>query len=161
MASLNRAFKYGGRDELDVYLGGLLAEVIELADWSDAVDALVYVPTYWRHSIGRTFYAPKVVARVVSRLTGIPSAPVLRRVAGGPHQFNVPRSKRAANVRGKFAMICGAGVEGANLCLLDDVSTTGATLDECARILRKAGARAVYGAVIGKVDIETHWMDGR
>lgn len=153
-AGLVRAFKYGGRDELDAFLGDWLAEVIGLAPWADGIDALVCVPTHWRHALGRSYYAPRILARAVSRAAGIPLAPVLRRIAAGPHQLNVPRSERAANIRGKFAMARGAGVEGTALCLIDDVSTTGATANECARILKAAGAATVYAAVIAKVDTE-------
>lgn len=152
LTSLVRAFKYGGRDELDHLLGERLADAIESTAWSDSVDALVCVPTHWSHSIGRRYYAPKVLTRTTSRLTGIPTAPVLRRVAGGPHQLQVPRSQRRINVRGKFDLVPGARVAGARLCLVDDVSTIGATLNECARVLKAAGATAVYGAVIAKVD---------
>lgn len=153
-ASIVRAFKYGGRDELDIYLGELLGEVIELADWFESADAMVYVPTHWRHSIGRKFYAPRVLARATSRVVGIPLVSLLRRTEGGPHQFDVPRTKRSENIRGKFAMRRGAGVQGARICLIDDVSTTGATLNECARILKEAGASAVYGGVIAKVSAD-------
>ncbi len=159
-SKLVRIFKYNGRDELDAHLGALVAEAIELSDWAESAEALVYVPTHWRHSIGRRYYAPKLLANVVSRCTGLPQAPVLRRVAAGPSQLAVPRSERPKNIRGQFGMICGAGVEGARLCLLDDVSTTGATLNECAKVLKRAGATAVYGAVIAKVDTATHWVDG-
>lgn len=157
---LVRVFKYAHRDELGGHLGTLLAEAIDLTDWAASADALVYVPTHWRHSIGRAYYAPKVLARSVARFTGLPQAPVLRRVAAGPSQLAVPRSQRARNIRGQFGVIPGARVRGARLCLLDDVSTTGATLNECARVLKKAGAAAVYGAVLAKVDTATHWVDG-
>lgn len=153
-ASIVRAFKYGGRDELDIYLAELLAEVIGLADWFESADAMVYVPTHWRHAMGRKFYAPRVLARSASRSVGIPLVPLLRRTRGGPHQFDVPRTQRSANIRGKFAMLRGARVQGARICLVDDVSTTGATLNECARTLKQAGAAAVYGAVIAKVNTD-------
>ncbi len=153
-ASIVRAFKYGGRDELDIYLGDLLAEVIELADWFESADALICVPTHWRHSIGRKFYAPQVLARATSRAVGIPLVSLLRRTEAGPHQFDVSRAKRMENIRGKFAMRRRVGVRGARICVIDDVSTTGSTLNECARVLKEAGAVAVYGAVIAKVSAD-------
>ncbi|MEE9293912.1 MAG: double zinc ribbon domain-containing protein [Phycisphaerae bacterium] len=152
LSALVRAFKYGGRDELDRYLAGLLADAITLAPWCEKVDALVYVPTHWTHSLGRRYYAPGILTRITSRLAGIPTAIVLRRVEGGPHQMEVPPSERRKNIRGKFAMIRGASVAGARICLIDDVSTTGATLNECGRMLKEAQADAVYAAVICKVD---------
>jgi len=153
-ARLVRAFKYGGRDQLAELAGRALSEAIVVSAWSGSADALVVVPTHWRHALGRRFYAPALVCGVVSRVTGIPRGQVLRRVAAGPHQFDVPRAQRAANIRGKFALVRGASVAGARLCVIDDVSTTGATLNECARVLKQAGAQAVYGAVVAKVDTE-------
>jgi len=153
-ASIVRAFKYGGRDELDIFLADLLADVIGLADWYESVDAMVYVPTHWRHAFGRKFYAARVLAEATSRAAGIPLVRLLRRTQGGPHQFDVPRTQRLANIRGKFAILRGVRVNGARVCLIDDVSTTGATLNECARTLKKAGAAAVYGAVIAKVNTD-------
>lgn len=144
----------------EVISEAFLSEVIELAPWFESAEALVWVPTHWRHSLGRRFYAPRVIAGAVSRCTGIPLARLLRRIVGGAHQFDVPRSDRPANIRGKFAMMPGAGVQGARVCLIDDVSTTGATLNECARMLKKAGAAAVYGAVIAKVDTNVYLPDG-
>ncbi|NOT01696.1 MAG: ComF family protein [Phycisphaerales bacterium] len=153
-ATLLRAFKYHGRDELDDVFGRILFDALQLADWTGTVDALVIVPTHWRHSLRRAYYAPALLARNLSRRTKIPIAPILRRVTGGPHQFNVPHSERAANIRGKFSTIPGVHIDGATLCLIDDVSTTGATLDECARVLRRTGAAAVFAAVATRVDAD-------
>lgn len=151
-ATLLRAFKYHGRDEIDDVFGGVLVDALQLAEWFGAIDAFVIVSTHWRHSLRRPYYAPTLLARNLSRRTRIPIAPILRRIAGGPHQFNVPHSERAANIRGKFSMVPGVRLNGATLCLVDDVSTTGATLDECARVLRRAGAAAVFAAVAARVD---------
>jgi len=161
MAKLVQAFKYGGRDDLAEVLGRYLADAIGVAEWGETVHAVLCVPTHWRHSLGRRFYAPQMLLRVVSRHTAIPRGPVLRRAQAGPHQFDVPRSQRAANIRGKFAMIAGASVTGARLCVIDDVSTTGATLNECARVLKRAGAAAVFGAVVAKVDTDAQIRDAR
>lgn len=156
MGPLVRAFKFHGRDELDAYLGRLLAEALELAPWRDEVEALVCVPTHWRHAINRGFYAPKALARVVSRRSNIPLLSLLRRVAAGPHQFDVPLNERAANIRGKFAVADGVEMNDATVCLIDDVSTTGSTLNECAKVLKQAGAETVYASVVAKVDAPSH-----
>ncbi len=159
-AKLLKAYKFGAREDLVQSLGALLAEVAELAEWSSRVDALVYVPTHWRHAIGRRYYAAKMLAEVVSRVWGVALIRILRRVAAGEHQFNVPRYKREENVRGKFAMIRGARIDGARICLLDDVTTTGATLNECARVLKTAGAASVDGLVLAKVDDDMEHLSG-
>lgn len=152
ISTLVRVFKYAGHDELDLMCAEAMVATLELAPWLEQVEAFVCVPTHWRHSIRRAFYAPASLTNQLSRMMGIPTAVVLRRVTGGPHQMDLPRSKRAANIKGKFAIARGALVNGARLCLVDDVSTTGATLNECARVLKAAGAEAVYGVVLGKVN---------
>lgn len=152
VANMVRAFKYGHRDELDRSLAELLAEVINLSSWGAEIDALVFVPTHWTHDWNRPHYAPKVLTRALSRAVGVRAVEVMRRTSGGPHQLDVPRAKRLENIKGKFAMIPGADVSGGRICLIDDVSTTGATLNECARVLKSAGASKVQAAVIAKVD---------
>ncbi len=152
ISTLVRVFKYGGRDELDLMCADAMVGALELAPWWDRIEALVCVPTHWRHSVTRPFYAPRALTKNLSRRTGIPMATVLRRVVGGPHQMDLPRSQRAANIKGKFAMAGGASVTGASLCMVDDVSTTGATLNECAKVLKAAGAAVVFGVVLGKVN---------
>jgi predicted amidophosphoribosyltransferase len=77
---------------------------------------------------------------------------VLRRVRGGPHQIGLSHSQRVENVRGAFAMARGVTLRGARLLLVDDVMTTGATLNECAKVLRRGGAAEVYAAVVLTVD---------
>ncbi len=152
---LVRKLKYCGRDEIDLFVAARLAESMRLSAWFERIDALVYVPTHWTHSLGRRYYAPRVLTNALSRETGLPIAQVLRRASGGPHQLNVTRSRRRDNVRGKFGVIAGTVIDGARLCLIDDVSTVGATINECARTLKRAGAAVVYGAVIAKVNTES------
>ena len=160
LSGLIRAFKYGGCDDLDLSLSKMLAEAMTLAPWFGTIDALLCVPTHWTHSLGRSYYAPRILSCGASRITGIPRATILRRLEGGPHQMEVPPAKRRQNIRGKFAMMRGASVSGARICLIDDVSTTGATLNECGRILKKSGAAAVFGAVICKVDAKPEELTG-
>ena len=149
-------FKFRGRDGLDAVIGGLVAEAVQAAGWFKHVDALVVVPTHWRHDWGRPIYAAGVIGAILRKRTGLRAVRVMRRVAAGPHQYELPREQRAENIRGKFAMIPGGRVRGARLCLVDDVSTTGATLNECAGVLKRAGARRVFAAVFAKVDTMAH-----
>ena len=57
-------------------------------------------------------------------------------------------TQRAENVRGAFALTSSADVDGAILCVIDDVMTSGATLNEVARILKNAGAKCVYNLIL-------------
>jgi len=148
LGALVRAYKYNGRTRLEPLLSGWLAEAIAATPWSSSVEAVVSVPTHWRHGIGRPLHAADPLADRVAKAMALPRPRVLRRVRAGPHQIGLSYSDRAANVRGAFAMRRGVTMNGARLLLLDDVKTTGATLNECARVLRAGGAAEVFAAVV-------------
>jgi predicted amidophosphoribosyltransferase len=133
---------------LDPVLGGWLAEVVGAARWLDRVEAIVAVPTHWQHRLGRPLYAAEALAAGVARHTGLPLVPVLRRVRAGRHQIGLSFSERAENVRGLFTVRRGVTLDDSRLLLIDDVKTTGATVNECAKVLRRAGAAEIYAAVV-------------
>ena len=60
--------------------------------------------------------------------------------------------QRLKNVEGAFAVRYGHGFAGRNICLVDDIKTTGATLNECARTLKQAGAAKVFALVLAVAD---------
>jgi len=142
------AFKYRGRWELDRCLASRLADVARGAPWMPQVEAVVAVPTCWQHRLHRRLHATTLIAPAVAKACGRPLVPLLRRIKGGPHQVGVSEEVRVRNVRGKFRIAPGVTIRGATLCLIDDVLTTGATMNECAKVLRRAGAKAVYGALL-------------
>jgi len=152
LGHLIRGYKFRGREELRPLLGGWLADVVMGAPWFDELEAVVSVPTHWRHRLGRPLYAAHALARFVSRRADLPHVPVLRRVRGGPHQLGLSHSARQENVRGAFRMAPGTTLHEARLLLVDDVKTTGATIHECARVLRRNGAAAVFAAVVVTAD---------
>lgn len=124
-----------------------LAEGVKASSWSDHVEAVVAVPTHWRHRLGRPYYAAEILAERTAALLELPNVGLLRRVRAGPHQIGLSYTQRQDNVRGAFAVIRGGRIDGACVLLVDDVRTTGATLEECARILLKAGCGEVFAAV--------------
>ncbi len=150
LRNLLLAFKYGGRDELDRFLGQRLGRTLAKTSWFDEVQALVAVPTRWHRRLMGRAYVATAIAGQLERTTGLPDLPLLRRVRGGPSQIGLSQTDRIKNVRGAFRPARGAALEDPVLCLVDDVSTTGATLCECARLLKRAGAAKVFAAVICK-----------
>lgn len=148
LGGMLRAYKYHGREELGPLLGNRLTEVVNAAPWRDRIEAVVAVPTHWRRRLHRPFHAADALAAFVARKTDLPRVPLLRRVRAGPHQIGLSTLQRAANVRGAFALENGAALRDARLLLVDDVRTTGATLEECAKVLRRGGAAEVYAAVV-------------
>jgi ComF family protein len=75
----------------------------------------------------------------------------LTRVRATPSQTDLPAAKRHANVRNAFAVRRGVDLRGLVVVLVDDVSTTGATLDACARVLVQSGAREVRALTVARV----------
>lgn len=144
------AFKYAGREDLDAFLGGKLAAALRFTPWFSQIEAITAVPTCWhRHLGGRPYIAPAIARRAAGE-TKLPDLPLLRRVRGGPSQVGLNYAQRVKNVEGAFQVTAGVRMDRAVICLVDDVSTTGATLGECARVLKRAGAVKVYAAVVCK-----------
>lgn len=128
-----------------------MAEAVETAPWRERVEAVVSVPTHWKRRFNRPFHAADALASFVARRVNLPHLAVLRRVRAGPHQIGLSPTDRAANVRGAFAVRKGVTLHDARLLLIDDVRTTGATVEECAKVLRREGAAEVYAAVVLRV----------
>lgn len=142
--ALIHAFKYGRRLQLARVLGHALAACgVPDADW------LVPMPLAPRRLYERGFNQALEIARFVSRRHGIPiAASVCRKVVETPPQASLPWKERARNIRRSFA--CDADLRGLRIAVIDDVLTTGATLNELARVLRKAGAVSVAGWVVAR-----------
>ena len=113
----------------------------------EGADAVVPVPLHRSRQRARGFNQAAEIARHLP----LPAAHALRRRRATPSQTDLPAAQRHANVRGAFALRRGAAVENRVLVLIDDVSTTGATLDACARVLLAAGAREVRALTAARV----------
>jgi len=141
---LVHAFKYGDRLDLAPLLGRWMAragrELLEEAD------ALVPVPLHWRRLWARRFNQSGALAEAITRESGVAVAhTALRRVKATPQQVGLSRTERATNVQGAFRVAPSdkAAVAGRRLVVVDDVLTSGATVDACARALLRAGAAQV------------------
>ncbi len=148
LGRLALSYKYHGRGELGPVLGGWLAEAVARAPWHERVEAMVSVPTHWTRRLRRPLHAADALASIVAGTTGLVRLPILRRVRAGPHQIGLSYEERVRNVRGAFALRREVRLHDARLLLIDDVKTTGATINECAKILRRGGAAEVYAAVV-------------
>jgi ComF family protein len=131
------ALKYEGRRSLARPLGARMR--LHGRDVLDGADLVVPVPLHASRRRQRGFNQAAELARHL----GVRRAGVLRRTRATPAQADLPAARRHANVRGAFRLRRGARVEGLCIVLVDDVSTTGATLDACGRALLDAGAREV------------------
>jgi ComF family protein len=148
IGELVRRLKYGRDQRLDQPLGKLLADSIALAPWLGEVDALVPVPITFSSRLRYGYRPVDQIADQVGRQIGLPALPVLRVKGKKRNQVGLSPSQRIANVRGVFHLRRRANVESKTLCIIDDVATTGATIREVGRTLKKAGAKEVYGAIL-------------
>jgi predicted amidophosphoribosyltransferase len=114
------------------------------------IDVVVPVPMHWTRRALRGTSAAEELARGVARGLGLPSRRLLRRWQATRMQNELPVGERRGNVRGAFR--ASARVAGLRLLLVDDVTTTGATLAACRQAAISAGAAAVYAAVVARAD---------
>lgn len=117
-------------------------------------DALIPVPLHWTRLFQRRFNQSAELARAISRQTKtLVLDDVLMRVRATPPQVGLPRDERAKNVHGAFAVekAMRAKVKGRRIVLVDDVLTTGATANACARVLRRAGATRIDVLTLARV----------
>ena len=146
------AFKFRGRWTLAAPLGDLLVEAVagRLPDGNP--DLLLPVPLHPRRERERGFNQASLLARRVGRSLGCPvREAVLTRVVATRSQTELDAAARRANVRNAFEVRRPALVAGRHVVLVDDVLTTGATLSECARRLREAGASRVGALTVARV----------
>ncbi|MCC7015015.1 MAG: ComF family protein [Planctomycetes bacterium] len=153
------AFKHGGRRDLALPLGTALARCAgpELRARGERV-VLVPVPLHLARRIERGYDQAALLADEVGAATGIRVVRALRRQRPTAVQGEVGAVSRRANVRGAFAprarwvtgLSRGRWAEFDRVWLVDDVVTSGATLRECARVLRRMGARRVSALAIAR-----------
>jgi ComF family protein len=150
--ALVHALKYGDRLDLAPMMGRWLSHAGR--ELLDEADALVPVPLHWRRRWARRFNQSAMLAAAVSAASGVPiAAGALKRVKFTAQQVGLSRAERATNVQGAFRVPPEGKPEvaGRRLLLVDDVLTSGATAEGCAKALLRAGARNVDVLVFARV----------
>jgi ComF family protein len=137
-------FKYGRKVSLGRPLGRLMA--VDCREWfrEIALDLIVPVPLHWKRLRWRGFNQSVILGREVGKLWNLPVDPfVVSRLRETPPQTQLSEEERRRNMRRAFTLNPAKSVEGKAVLLIDDVYTSGATVNECARALKRGGAREV------------------
>ena len=137
----------GRRDGLSLF-SGYMAEAGRAAIVE--ADVLAPVPMHWLRLAQRGFNQAAWLTQALGRRTGKPvKLEALRRKKKRRSQEGLSASERRRNVQGAFA--ANGRFDGLNVVVVDDVFTTGATLEACARALKRAGALRVHGVTLARV----------
>lgn len=143
--------KYNGGSWLIPDLGQILAAGAKVLFDLHRIDSVMFVPLYPRKERERGFNQAELLARLLAKTIGKRvEGRCLRRVKMTPSQTSLTASKRIINVRGSFVARRIPRLDGQNVLLVDDVMTTGATLNECARVLKRVGVAGVYAITVGR-----------
>jgi ComF family protein len=147
-----RGLKFGRLDYLGDHLAAALAKGLE--DRLAGFDGIAPVPLHWRRHLTRGYNQAERIARPLAALLRLPCIPALSRRRATPPQSLQSRAARLTNLRTAFRVPSPERVRGLRILLVDDVATTGATLDAASLALKRAGAAAVTALVAGRTPLE-------
>ena len=145
--------KYAGHERNADLTAELLSDALVQCGWLDHLDGLVPVPMHWLRRWQRPCDHTELLAAALARRTGLAVLRAMRRIRHTPSQTRaLSQSQRFQNVKGCFALRGGhrALVAGKRVCIVDNLLATGATICEVSKVLRRAGAKRIYAAVISR-----------
>ena len=144
------AFK-AGKTELAEILGSLCSAAFTGTGLADETDIFVPVPLHWtrqlRRGYNQSYLLTKIIARGNRNKTLI-NRDLIRTKMTRQQTVMTSAQQRKKNVSGAFTVVNNSELLGKVVCMVDDIKTTGATLNECAKVLKKAGAKKVFALVV-------------
>ena len=143
--------KYEAVTPLGEWFGARLEELVRSSPEMLAADVVVPVPLHPARRRERGYNQAELIARPLSRRLKLPLRDALLvRTKPRPDKLKLSRKERWTTVRGAYAPSPGARIDNLRIMLVDDVFTSGATLDACSRALRNAGAKHVFAVTIAR-----------
>jgi ComF family protein len=149
------ALKYNDKLHLVSYLGMMLKRASD--EFKGQYDMIIPVPLHYQRLVKRRFNQAALLARQIAKGGKAPvELSVLERARNTSPQFGLNRAERARNVEKAFSINDGnsSRLAGKNILLIDDVLTTGATANACAKVLKKSGAEKVFIATLARTPLD-------
>ena len=138
-------FKFSGCSCYSRRLGAIMSECAENNLDCGSIDMISCIPLSKKRLHDRGYNQAELLAREISKAVDVKFVPTLKKIKNNTAQATIKDEKlRAKNVVGVYTVTDPETVKGKYILLVDDVVTTGSTVSECARMLKKAGAKAVY-----------------
>ena len=149
VAHLIHNFKYNGKKEIGVFLGRRYGHILKREAHFDDIDCIVPVPLHWKKERQRGFNQSEMFGNGLAESMEIPCIKNgLERLSHTESQTKKSRQARLENMQGVFAVKNGKALSGKHILLVDDVLTTGSTLEVCANELLKVPYTKVSMATI-------------
>ena len=123
-----------------------MASIIKSDHFLKNADIIVPVPLFWWKNLRRGYNQAALLSEIISQECDIKINDIMRRIKNTKSQTKLDEQARRKNVLNAFALKSN-GIKDKIVLLVDDVMTTGATINECARVLKNAGAKEVYSCV--------------
>lgn len=149
-ASVHR-YKFGGCSAYSRRYAALMSDCVENNLDCRSIDVISWIPLSKKRLRQRGYDQARLIAEEIAAKTGLPCRQLQQKIKNNSAQSLTRDAKqRRENVAGVYALDDGADVSGLRILLVDDVVTTGATMSEAARILRKEGAKSVFGVTLAR-----------
>ena len=149
LARVIEQLKYKFSEPLADTLAESLAHVIREVNY-DRERIVTFVPLHAQRERWRGFNQAELLARAVAKQLNLPLAPLLTRTRNTLQQAKLKRAERLTNLTDAFTLASDSSLAEKTIILVDDVASTGATLIECAQVLRHARAAEVWGLVVAR-----------
>ena len=154
-ARMVQLFKYNRRLEIGEVMARVMAERLAepLATLGGRLDVITPVPLHVLRRLGRGFNQSLTLAQGLAAATGLPCEHLLRRRRYTRRPALMAKEKRGSNVKDAFGLKTNQPLAGKGILIVDDVVTSGSTVNECARMLKEAGAREVWVACFARTGL--------
>ncbi len=147
----HHSFKFEGMEDLGSLLAERMAQMIPMS-FVEKGCVVCPVPLSLERERERGYNPSEILSRHISLAKGLPNKKLLQKIKSVPPQMSLSKEQRLRNPEGSYQTIPGVSLP-ERVVLIDDVFTTGATLEECAKVLRKSGVQWVGAAVWGRTPL--------